>query len=47
MSKIQFDVYVANSVAIDVANDVLPVWWIEAYPFRGNKSKSLLHAKMK
>ena len=33
MSKIQFDVNVANGVAIDVANDVLPVWWMEVYPF--------------
>ena len=34
MSKIQFDVNVANGVAIDIANDVLPVWWMEVYPFR-------------
>ena len=29
MSKIQYDVKVANSVAIDVANDVLSVWWMD------------------
>ena len=29
MSKSQFDVGVANGVAIDVANDVLPVRWVE------------------
>ena len=29
MSKIQFEVDVANGVAIDVANDVFPVLWIE------------------
>ena len=33
MSKIQFDIDIANSVAIDVANDVLPVWWMEVYRF--------------
>ena len=38
MSKIQFDV----DVAIDVANDVLPVCRIEVYLFRFNQSKSLL-----
>ena len=43
MSKIQFDV----SVAIDVANDVFSVWWMEVYPFRFNQSKSLLHVGMK
>ena len=37
-------VNVANGVAIDVANDVLPVWWMEVYPVRFNQSKSLLHA---
>ena len=39
MLKIQFDVYVTNSVAIDVANDVLPVWRMEVYALRFNKSK--------
>ena len=29
MPKIQFDVNVANGVAIDVANDVIPVWLME------------------
>ena len=43
----EFDVIVAYGVAIDVANDVLPVWWIEVYPFRFNQSKSLLHAEIK
>ena len=47
MSIIQFDTNVASSVAIDVANDVLPVWWMEVYPFRVNQSESLLHAKIK
>ena len=36
----EFDVNVANGVAIDVANDVLP-WWMEVYPFRFNQSKSV------
>ena len=36
MSKIQFDINIANSVAFDVANNVLPVWWMEVYPFRFN-----------
>ena len=31
MSKIQFDL--DNSIAIDVANDILPVRWMEVYPF--------------
>ena len=31
MSKIQFAVDVANGVAIDFYNDVLPVWWMEVY----------------
>ena len=44
--KSQFDVNVANGFAIDVANDVLPVWWMEVYPFRFNQSKSLLHAEI-
>ena len=46
MSEIQFDVNVANGVAIDVANDVLPVWLMEVYPFRVNQSESLLHAEL-
>ena len=31
MSKIQFDVNVANGVGMDVTtcNDVLPVWWMK------------------
>ena len=33
MSKIQFYVDVANGVAIDIGNDVLPVWWMEVYSF--------------
>ena len=39
MSKIQFDVF--YGVAIDVANDILPVWWMEVKPFRINQSKLL------
>ena len=45
--KSQFDVNVANRVAINVANDVLPIWWMEVYPFGFNQSKSLLHAEIK
>ena len=33
----EIDVNVANGVAIDVANDVLPVWWREVYPFQFNQ----------
>ena len=33
MPKSQFDINVANGVAIDVANDVLSVWWMEVIPF--------------
>ena len=33
MSLNVFDINVANGVAIDVANDILPVWWMEVYPF--------------
>ena len=40
-------VKVANGVAIDVAYDVLPVWWMEVYPFHFNQSISLLHAEIK
>ena len=49
MSKIQFDVDVADSAAIDVDNDLLPVWWMEVNVciFRINQSKSLLHADIK
>ena len=47
MLKIQFDVNIANSVAIDVAKDVLQVWWMEVYPFYFNQSKSWLHAEIK
>ena len=45
--KIQLEVNVANGFAIDVANNVLPVWWMEVYPFRVDQSKSLLHAEIK
>ena len=38
---------VANGDAIDVTDDVLPVWWMEVYPTRFNQSNSLLHAKIK
>ena len=41
MPKIQFDVNIAKGVAIDVANDVLPVYWMEIYPVRLNQSKSV------
>ena len=47
MPKIQFDVNAANGVANDIANDVLPVWWMEVYLFRFNQSKSLLHTEIK
>ena len=47
MPKIHFDVNVANGVAIDIANDLLPVWWMEVYPFCLIQSKSLLHAEIK
>ena len=47
MSKIQFDVDVANGVAIAVANDVLPVWWMEIYPFPFSQSISLLQGEIK
>ena len=47
MSKIQFEFNVATDIAFDVANDVLPVWWMEVYPFRVNQSKLLLHAEIK
>ena len=38
---IQLDINVANGVAIDVAYDVRPVWWMEVYPYCFNASKSL------
>ena len=47
MSVIQFDVNVANGVAIEVTNDVLPVWWMEVYPFRANQSEELLRVEIK
>ena len=47
MSEIQFDVNDANGVAIDVANDVPPVWGMEVYFFCVNQSKSRLHAEIK
>ena len=47
MSEIQFDVNVTNGVAFDIANDVLPVSWMEVYPFRVNQSESLLYAEIK
>ena len=34
MPILQFDVNVVKCVAIDVANDELPVWWIEVYSKR-------------
>ena len=45
MSFNEFDVNVANGVAIDVAYDILSVWWMEVYPFHFSQSKSLLQAK--
>ena len=47
MSKIQFDVDVANDIAIDVVHGVLPVRWMEVYPFPFNQSKLLLHVEIK
>ena len=49
MYKIQIDYNAANGVAIDVADDVLPFWWIEihVYLFRFNQLKLLLHAEIK
>ena len=47
MSKIHFDINIANGVVIDVVNDLLLVWWMEVYPFCLNQSKSLLHAEIK
>ena len=47
MSKIQFEINVADGIAIDVANDILPVWWIAIYVLGFNQSKSLFHAEIK
>ena len=47
MSKIQLFVNVANDVAVDLANDVLPFWWIEVYPLCFHQSKSLCHDTIK
>ena len=47
MSEVHFDVNIANGVVIDVAIDVLPVWWMEVYPFRVIQSEALLHAEIK
>ena len=43
MPKIQFDINIANGVAIDVAN-ILLVWWMYVCPFGYSQSNSLLHA---
>ena len=43
MPKVKFDV----NVAIDVANDVLPVWLMEVFPFRLDQLKSLLPVEIK
>ena len=43
MSTVNF----ANGIAIDVANDRLPVWWMEVYPLRFNQSESPLHTEIK
>ena len=40
MSKIKFDVDHTNGVTIDVANDVLPVWWMEVYSFRFSRNQN-------
>ena len=40
-------IMVADGVAINAANDVLPVYSIEKYPFRINQSKSLFNAAVK
>ena len=47
MFKMQFGIIVANSVVIDIANDVILVGWMEVYPFRVDQSKSLLYAEIK
>ena len=47
MSKIQCKVNIANGAVIDFANDVLPVKWMEVYPFRVKQSESLFHATIK
>ena len=38
MSLNEFDINIDNGVAIDVANEVFPVWWMEVYPFLFNQS---------
>ena len=44
--EIQFDVNVANGVAVDVAKEVLLFWWNDVYPYCVNQSESLLHAEI-
>ena len=39
MPKMQFNTNVANSIYINVANKVPPVWWMELYPLHFNQSK--------
>ena len=43
MSEIQFDFLVANGVSVEITNNVLPVYRMQAYPKRHNQSRSLLH----
>ena len=38
MSEIQFDINFANDVAIDIANSIVPAWWMEVYPCHVNQS---------
>ena len=45
--EIQFDVDVANAVAIHFTNEVLPALWMEVYPFYFNQSKSLWNIEIK
>ena len=47
MPEIQSGINVANDVSIDIANDVLPVWWMEVYHLRFNQSKSVYYAGIK
>ena len=44
MPEMQIGVNVAYGVAIDVANDVLPDWWVEIHPYQSN---SMLIAEIK
>ena len=44
MSNIKFEV---NGIAVDVANDILPVWLMEVYLFRMDQSRSLVHTNIK